>query len=229
MRSRSCSTRWIGWGLVLWLVCGVPTGTLSQTGPLRPDEVPLADILEVLLIDRDLVAVDARSGGQLTLRLRLEENVVWMGSRGSVGVAFTDQRILAVAADTASWKRVERFQAEVLPDQALLGDRVALIITSRRVLGFSGPAGRFLESRLILHERVLAPRTGKNVAVAITDRRALGMSPQAGGFFETPIQLKERLESVRAASNLATVTTNRRLLIFRGPFGSWEERRRELR
>jgi hypothetical protein len=202
---------------------------LSQIGQLRPDEVPLADILEVLQIDRDLVAVEARSGGLLTLRLRLEEDVVWMGSRGSVGVAFTTQRILAVAADTAAWQEVERFQAELLPEQALLGDRVALIITSRRILGFTERVGNFLESRRILRERVLASRTGQNVAVVVTDRRALAMSPQADSFFETPIQLKERLESVRAASNLATVTTNRRVLIFHGPFGSWEERRRELR
>ena len=53
------------------------TGSLltpgSASGQLIPEEVPLGDVLEVLAIDRDLLAVDARSGGQVSLRLRLDE------------------------------------------------------------------------------------------------------------------------------------------------------------
>jgi hypothetical protein len=143
-------------------------------------------------------------------------------------MAFTNQRILAVAVGSAAWQREERFLEEVLPDAAFLGDRVALAITSQRLLGFTS-AGNLIERSLGLRERVLVPRVGENVAVVVTDRRALGMSPQAGGFSEIRIQLEERIEAVEAASNLVTVTTNRRVLIFRGPTGSWGERRRQLR
>ncbi|MGB6363836.1 MAG: hypothetical protein WBG64_14305, partial [Thermoanaerobaculia bacterium] len=41
----------------------------------RPDEVPLADLLEVLVLDRQLVAIDARGGGQKATPLRLDERV----------------------------------------------------------------------------------------------------------------------------------------------------------
>jgi hypothetical protein len=193
-----------------------------------PDEVPLADLLEILLLDRELLAIDARGGGQLSLRLRLGETLLWKGSQGVVGVAITDQRILAVAVGSAAWQQAERLQGEVIPLGAHFGDRVALAVTSRRVLGFT-QAGNLIESSLGLRERVLAASAGENVAVLVTDRRGLGLSPQAGGFFETPIQLEERLESVDSSANLVTVTTQRRVLIFRAPFGSWEERRRPVR
>ena len=71
--------------------------TAALAAAQQPDEVPLADVLEVLVLDRQLVAVDARGGGQRELALRLDERVLWTGARGRVGVALTDQRVLAVA------------------------------------------------------------------------------------------------------------------------------------
>jgi hypothetical protein len=203
--------------------------TAALAAAQRSDEVPLADVLEVLVLDRQLVAIDARGGGQKATPLRLAERVSWKGARGKVGVALTDQRILAVAAGSAAWQEADRHRRETLPTEALLGDRVALVVTSRRAIGFDGDSGNLVESRLGVRERVQAARTGENVAVVVTDRRALGLSPTVGGFYETTLHLEERLESVDAASNLATVTTSRRVLIFRAPSGSWEERRRTLR
>jgi hypothetical protein len=203
--------------------------TAALAAAQQPDEVPLADVLEVLVLDRQLVAVDARGGGQKELVLRLEERVLWTGGRGRVGVALTDQRVLAVAVGSAAWQEADRQLDEALPGEAVLGDRVALVATSHRVLGFDGASGNLVESRLGVRERVLALRAGENVAVAVTDRRALGLSPMAGGFFEAKLNLLERFESLTAAANLATVTTDRRVLIFRAPTGSWERRLRPLR
>ena len=203
--------------------------TAALAAAQQPDEVPLADVLEVLVLDRQLVAVDARGGGQRELALRLEERVLWTGARGRVGVALTDQRVLAVAVGSAAWQEADRQRDEELPGDALLGDRVALVVTSRRILGFDGGSGNLVESRLGIRERVLALRAGENVAVAVTDRRALGLSPMVGGFFEAKLSLAERFESLTAAANLATVTTDRRVLIFRAPSGSWEQRLRTLR
>ena len=203
--------------------------TAALAAAQRPDELPLADVLEVLVLDRQLVAVDARGGGQRELALRLDERVLWTGARGRVGVALTDQRVLAVAVGSGAWQKADRHLDEELPGDALLGDRVALVVTSRRILGFDGGSGNLVESRLGIRERVLALRAGENVAIAVTDRRALGLSPMVGGFFEAKLSLVERLESLTAAANLATVTTDRRVLIFRAPSGSWEQRLRTLR
>lgn len=192
------------------------------------DDVPLADILEVLLIDRELVAIDAQGGGQTTLSLRLAEQVAWHAARGAIGVALTDQRILAVAVGSAAWQSENRLRDEVLPERALLGDRVALLATSRRLFGFDGGSGNLVQSALGLRENLLSQRVGENVGVVVTDRRALGLSPVAGGFFPIEINLDERLESVSASANVATVTTSRRVLIFRSPSGTWEIRLRTL-
>ena len=201
-----------------------PTPAAAQLG-----ETPLSDVLQVMVIDRELIAIDAVGGGQTTLRLRIGENVLWTGARGKVGVGLTDQRMLAVTTQSAAWQQLAYQRTERPLTSALLGDRVALMITARRAVGFDGGSGNLVETTLGLRESVLATRVGENVAVVVTDRRAFGVSPFAGGFFEISVLLNERLESVNADSNLATVTTDRRVLIFRAPSGSWEERRRTLR
>jgi hypothetical protein len=212
----------------LFLLAHLVLPGVSSAQLLRPDQVPLADLLEILFVDRELLAIDATGGGQRALRLRLEENLLWKGSQGSVGMAFTNQRILAVAVGSAAWAQESRQLQEVLPDSAWFGDRVIMAVTSRRLIGFT-QAGNIIEASLGLREKVLAASVGENVAALVTDRRALGLSPSAGGFFETSIHLEERLESVESGANVTTLTTNRRLLIFRAPTGSWEERRRKLR
>ncbi len=190
------------------------------------DEVPLADVLEILELDGRLLAIDAQGGGQLELRLRLDEHVAWKATRGRVGMVLTDQRILAVGVGSGAWQDLDLQNGEQVQGRASLGDRVGLLLTSRRVIGFDGGSRNLLEARLGLRERVVSTAVGRNVAVLVTDRRALGLSPSVGGFFDTPIHLGETIERVAAESNLATVTTNRRLLVFRTPTGSWELRLR---
>ena len=189
--------------------------------------VPLTDLLEIELIDRQAVALYA-NGGQVSERLRLNEKVLWSGSRGVVGVVITNERILAVATQLASWQESRYELAEPPPGSALLGDRVALLITSKRARGFSANTGELVEYRLGPRERVQSVRVGENVGVVLTDRKALGFSPFVGGFAAKDLQLRERIESVETKSALATVRTNRRLLVFRSPTGAWSERRREL-
>jgi len=203
---------------------------LGSAAAAQPrDEVPLADVLQILELDRQLLAVDARGGGEIALRLNLGEQVLWKQAQGRVGFALTDERIVAVATGSAAWQQLDLQNGEDVYGHAVLGDRVGLLVTSRRAIGFDAGSGNLLESPLGLRERVIDSAVGRNVAVLVTDRRALGMSPQVGGFFDVPIQLGESIERVEAESNVATITTDRRLLIFRTPTRTWEERRLELR
>jgi len=205
-----------------------PAAVQGAEGAPGLDEVPLSQLLEVMVVNRDLLAFDARAGGQITERLRLEEKVLWQGSRGQVGAVLTDQRILAVGTGSGSWQEVEVQRNEKLPEQALLGDRLLMVITNRRVIGFGGEPGNLSEQALGLSEEVIAKRVGENVAVLVTNRRALGLSPFQGGFVAQKLWLKEIVESVSAIANLATLRSDRRLLIFRASTLSWEERRLEL-
>jgi hypothetical protein len=143
-------------------------------------------------------------------------------------MALTNERILAVAQRSASWQELRYERTESLTDQALLGDRVGLVLTSNRAVGFNGLTGNLITERFGIREQVRARSVGLNVAVVVTDRRALGLSPEIGGFFSISIDLGETIESISARSNIATITTSRRLLIFRTPTGTWEERNLEL-
>ena len=222
---------WLGRKVALALMAvalATPLAAAPETAP-RHDETPLADLLEVIVTGREVLAVDARGGGATTISLRLEETVLWTDSRGKVGVVLTDRRVLLVATRSAAWQQVSYQQAELPPKDALLGDRVALVVTSRRALGFNGESGNLVEYRLGPQEAVLAARVGESIAVVVTDRRALGLSSISGGFFQTELNLHEQIEKVTARANVVSITTNRRILIFRGPTGTWQERDLSLR
>jgi hypothetical protein len=217
--------RWLTVGALLLTMAAVSAPACAQG---VAGEIPLADVLEILVVDRELLAIDAAGGGQTVARLRLEETVLWKGSRGKIGVIITDQRILAVATQSGSWQEADYRRTELRPESALLGERVAIAVTSERVLGFNGGSGNLVEYRLGPREQVVVARVGENVGVVVTDRRALGLSPFLGGFFAIPLRLGDQIEAVTAESNIATLTVGRRVLIFRATTGSWEERLRDL-
>lgn len=194
-----------------------------------PDETPVEDVLEIVALEGRLLAIDARGGGQTSVLLEIGERVVWSRSRGKVGVALTDRRILAVTTGSASWQETRYRRTETHPKLALLGDRVALVHTSERVLGFTSVGGNLIEYQLGPNESLVDLRTGANVAAFLTSRQALGLSAKLGGFFPADLQLQERIIEFTPRANLVTVRTSRRLLIFRAPTGSWEERKLELR
>jgi hypothetical protein len=214
------------WILALALLAAAP---LARSQVITPDEIPLEDLLEVMLIDRTLLAIDARRGGEVAEELELSESVYWLGSRGKVGVALTNRRILAAATGSASWQEADYQRSEQLPVAPILGDRVGIVVTNRRAIGIDGGSGNLVEYRLLPRERVVVTQVGANVAVVVTDRSALGLSPIKGGFFPVKLDVSERIETITAAANIATLTTDRRILIFRTPTGTWEERNRNLR
>jgi len=226
---RSCSPRLVTPCLAFTAAVGLalaPDAAWAQRSPPGDDRLPLGDLIEIVALDGELLAIDAHGGGTTRVRLRLGERVLWRRVKGLVGVAITDQRVLAVATDSASWQEAVYEQSESPPaDGAVLGDRVALVVLEQRVLGFVGRVGRFVEIRLGPQESLRASRVGANVAVVVTDRKAHGLSYEAGGFFPVRLQLKERIEDVGASANFATVRTNQRVLVFRAPTGSWAERR----
>jgi hypothetical protein len=196
----------------------------------RADEnTPIYDLLEVRVQDRQLLAIDAQSGGQLAARLELGERVIFTRQRGRVGIAVTDRRMLGAATISGFWQSERLRRREPAPADAVLGDRVALLLTPQRALGFVGRTGNFSEAGLGPRERVLDSAVGANVLVVVTERRALGLSADRGGFFEIPIFVDERIESLSAYANHVTLQTLQRLLVFRGPTGTWEEQPRTVR
>jgi hypothetical protein len=215
--------------LAMLVVVAAALAPLGSPRAQPVEAIPLEDILEIVVLERQLLAISATGGGQTQVGIELGEQILWTGSRGRVGIVLSDRRILAVTDRSAAWQETRYRRTESPPADVLFGDRVALMSTRDRVIGLDGGSGNLIEYRLGPQERVLDARVGANVAVAITSREAIGLSPRAGGFFPVAINLKERIESISAKSDIVTITTNRRLLIFRSPTGSWEVRRLNLR
>jgi hypothetical protein len=186
----------------------------------RPGERPLADVLQIVVLEREVRALDA-VGGQIVQSLERGEPVLWHDTRGRIGIVLTDRRVLAVTSRSGSWQQSRYRLREAPPAEAFLGDQVALVITPSRAIGLDGGSGNLIEQSLGPGERVLAIDVGENVGVVVTDRRALGISPFAGGFFETHISPGESFERVEASANFASVHTSRRILSFRAPSGRW--------
>jgi hypothetical protein len=191
-------------------------------------QVPLSELLTIIVLPHTLLAIDATGGGQIQQDLELGEQILWQDTRGRVGAVVTNRRLLLVATNNAAWQEARFRQGEQPPAAVLLGDRVALVTTAKRALGFDGGSGNLVESTLGPREVVVQSAVGENVAVILTSRRALGLSPFKGGFFPVSMNLHERTESLVAKANLVTLTTPQRILIFRGPSGDWEERSRNL-
>lgn len=212
--------------LWLWLAClwgATPAGAQGWVGD---DRIPLGELVEIVVLDDEILAIDAEGGGTVAVKRRLGEQVLWQGTRGLLGVVLTSARVLGVGARAGSWQEVEYERGESSPAGALLGDRVALVTLPQRVLGFVGTSNRFVETRLGPHQKLRSTRVGANVAVVVTNRDAHGLSSSAGGFFAYDLQLREDIERVVAGANVVTLHTDRRVLVFRSPTGTWSERRR---
>jgi hypothetical protein len=197
---------------------------LPSAGDPFGDEAPLADVLQLVTLPREVLAIDAEAGGQTRTALELDESVAWSASQGRVGVVLTNRRLLAVAVRSSAWQEARFRIGEEPPEDALVGGRVAIALTRLRAIGFDGGSGNLVERRLGPRETVLQAVVGDSVGVVVTDRRALGLSPWKGGFFEIKLRLREALQSADAQTNVATVATSQRLLVFRAPTGTWEER-----
>jgi hypothetical protein len=228
MPTRNCPSVSIALLLPVLLVIGAALAPMRSSRAQPIEAIPLEDILEIVVLEHQLLAISATGGGQTRVEVELGEQILWTGTRGRVGIVLTDRRILGVTDRSAAWQETRYRRTESPPAGVLFGDRVALMSTEDRVIGLDGGSGNLIEYRLGPQERVLDARVGANVAVAITSREAIGLSPRAGGFFAVAINLKERIESISAKSDIVTVTTNRRLLIFRSPTGTWEEKRLNL-
>jgi hypothetical protein len=210
-------------GVGFALLAFVPAEPARGQRVRAPGETPIADVLQLIQLDRELVAVDGLAGADIRVDLELGERVLWTEARGRVGIAVTDRRLLAVATRSGAWQATRFRRGEALPEGAFVGEQVAVVVTSKRALGFDGGSGNLVERSLGPRERVIAADASGAVGLVVTDRRALGVSPFAGGFFTTALRVGESIEAVAATGNVATVRTSRRLLTFQAAGGIWVE------
>lgn len=205
-------------------------GTLPTAAqvPLLPQEVQRVDVIALERDGRELFAFDALTGRQSRLRLELGEEVSFQQARGRIGLVLTDRRALAVAPGT-DFQELRFRLDEAAPAIGLLEDRIALVVTSRRALGFVGTGGVWIEEKIPANEALESLRVGAGVGVVTTNRRALGLSADRGTFVAEKLGVHESLESVAAQDSIVTLRTDRRILVFSAAQAVWSTQDRRLR
>jgi hypothetical protein len=90
----------------------------------------------------------------------------------------------------------------------------ALVVTSKRLLGFSGQVQRWSEQRLNLNEKVLDRKVMPRLIMVRTDKRVFGFQGPAGRWKMEEFSLSEEFREMLAATDIAVVITSRRVLGF---------------
>ncbi len=219
--------RWLGFGLGIVLAIGWCGGEAVAQISLYPAEVERLDVLSIQQDGRNLYAFNSLTGSRARVRLEIEEIVLFNESRGRVGIVLTDRRALGLTVG-GNFQEVRYRLAERVPDFAVVSERVALVATTQRVLGFVGKLGGWIEETFPPGESAEALRVGTGVGIVTTNRRALGLAPDVGVFASISFRLKESLESIDAQDTLATLRTDQRIMVFSGPRAAWTFRARDL-
>ena len=194
---------------------------------LDPDDVELADVVEVQRLGRDLLAYAGSGSGRVLERLELNEEVLSQAAEGRIGLVLTDRRALAVSPGFP-WSEARYRFTEKREDGGLIGDRIALVVTSQRLLGYNAGIGSWQDEGIGPGEEIRDTQLGPSTAVVVTGRRAIGMSPNSGGFVDIDLRVHEKLERISTRSGVATVTTSQRVLIFQGANARWVVQRRKI-
>jgi hypothetical protein len=203
--------------------------TQGLAGPSRAQTdrgVQIEDRVDVLRVDRRLLAVSADSGHVLEEKLRLDERLLRLESEGVVGVAVTDQRLLGVTTRSSSWQEVRLRAAETSPESIHLGDRLALVLLDRRLLSLTRGSGIWTELRLSKGELPARIAVDSGVGFCVTGRRAIAVSSDGTGFVQVHLTPREEVESVSLKDQSVTLRTLYRVLVFRSGFPRWLELRR---
>ena len=117
-------------GVAAFLTARAPATAFADRG----DVSPLADLLQIVVRPRSLLAIDGSHGGQREERLERGENLVWHAARGRVGVVLTDRRVLAVATGSAAWQEERWRSAERRPVERMENLTLALKGQNKRTV-----------------------------------------------------------------------------------------------
>jgi len=207
-------------------------GVSGAAGTARAiDTRAIEDQVDLIQVDRKLVAVEGASGRVLEIDLERGERVLLSEQSGRVAVCVTTSRLIGYESGASRFRELRlRMPRSKEADNAriLLGDRVALVALPTRLaaLGKSG----WLDVELAPAERVELELLGEsNVAAAVTSRRAIGFARSSGGFVEIALSPREAVESSSLEANSVTLITSRRVLSFSSGAVRWFERIRRNR
>lgn len=184
----------------------------------------IEDVVDVYESGGSVIAV-IEGRNPVSRNLRLNEAVLWQDAGGYLGAFLTDRHFLVISSTAAAWQALPLRRDEADTADAFLSQRIALLVTAQRAVGYDAAAGRFIEIRFPLREELVSAEAENHVAVVVTSGRAYGLAAGIPSFTEIRFRGRETLESVNVTSRKATIRTSDRLLTFDALGGHWRELR----
>jgi hypothetical protein len=121
-----------------------------------------------------------------------------------------------------AWSVLEREIHETLLGKNIL-PAFSVIRTDRRLYGFRGADGTWLEEPLNVRETVQRTLANDYGAVFVTNERVIGFASLLGDFSPKILGVHEQVKNLHNGDGLITVTTNTRTLVFGSRLSGWDE------
>jgi len=196
-----------------------------KTVVFAASEKTVEDVIDIHLGDQEVIAV--KQGETISkIDLQLKERLLWKGSDGYVGTVITNERLLAVSKSSSGWIELPFRLSETYeetPPNVILSDRLMLLATDKRIIGFDSDSNRWATVDLPLHEELVETAIDTHVGVGVTTKRAYGLAKGVSTFVEERFKKNEQILSVETSAYNATIRTSRRLLIFKSAGAYWRE------
>jgi len=185
----------------------------------------IEDVIDIHVAQRELIAI--KNGETLSkLTLKLNENILWRGSRGYVGAVLTSERLLAVTKTSNGWMelplRLGERKNEEAPEVRLSG-RLILVTTGKRIIALDSRSNQWTTADIGLHDHIEKAVIDTHVGVVVTTGRAYGIARDVPALIEEPLKENETVLSVDTSPYSVTIRTTRRLLIFKSTGANWRE------
>ena len=187
-------------------------------------EEEIEDLIDIFESNSKIIAI-IEGKKTITFNLRPKEKVLWSDSNGYLGAFLTNLRFFVISTSSDAWQALPLRLDESEKGVASLSPYIALLVTGDRAIGFDAASNRFIETRLPIHDELLAAKAEKYVAVVITSSRAFGLATKTLAFTEIPLRVRETIEAIKITSSKATIRTSDRLLTFEASGSTWNEHR----
>lgn len=187
-------------------------------------EEEIEDLIDIIEREGKIIAV-IEGRKTISVNLRLNEKVIWNGSKGYLGAFLTNLNFFVISTTSNAWRALPLKLSESETGVASLSPYIALLVTEDRAIGFDAASNRFIKAQIPIHDELLAAEVEKFVAVVITSSRAFGLAAEIPAFNEIRLRIRETIESIKMTASKATVRTSDRLLTFEAKGSTWSEHR----
>ena len=187
-------------------------------------EEEIEDLIYIAESKSKIIAI-IEGSNKISLSLRSKEKVLWRGSKGYLGALLTNHRFFVISTSSGAWQALPFRRDESEKGMASLSPYIALLVTEDRAICFNAASNQFIETRLPIHDELLAAKVEEHVAVVITSSRAFGIASENSAFNEIHLRVRETIEAIKITSSRATIHTSDRLLTFDAAGPTWTEHR----